>query len=849
MNGYIIRKITNFLLKLLESIVKKLSSILGADMKKRFLIFISLLLSLTIFIFGGCGGEARVKYVGDESNYSTISGDFADSGLATELTDSINLVLSSDSLTRTDEGDFPQSEISKLNENRRSTVEIYSLTESGAGAGSGIFVGFTPSDSSDLSKGGIAYILTCFHVIDSAYGVNIRDLDGNVFSAGLIGADTEGDIALLWAKVDFAVTVAKLGNSSQTLVGETVYAIGNPTGTLGGTVTKGIISAKEREITVENKKMKLMQIDSAINQGNSGGGLYSADGYLIGMVNAGVTYKDGLGFAIPSESILESVNKLISTYQDEAYSSYGYISGRASMDVSLTQFNDNFYYKLNDTTETKSLSTAVLVSTLTDNGSFGKSGKIIAGKDVIKTIELGSDVYNPTNAQDTINYIKNHSEFKVGNVIKLTVLRIGSYTIDKELNAYVYLVEEISVEITLLQLIYCPPSVPQTKTQNAVTTANFIETSCEQENSLVVNTNLENYGDLSQVLEFKEYIGDFLGQKSVFNLAIVSLDRADDSNSCLTQNRKSVVELYSSTLNGGSAGSGVIIGFTRNEQSNGGICYVVTCHHCVENAYQINMKDIYGNIYAMGLIGSDKKTDVAVLWTKLDYTPSVAKFGDISSLAVLDEVYAIGNPTGTLGGTVTKGVVSSLNRSVVVDNRYMELIQIDSAINAGSSGGGLFTTDGYLVGIVNAGAEYKDGIGFAVPENIVFSVVKELLKTYKDGVYNTYGYVKGRVDFYSVTFSDVTNFFTGTYVSVTDIDENCSLYKAGLRTGDKITAVSNGEKGYFVESAGSLSVIFHSYNLKIGDTLTLKISRNGETKEIKAVLNQYIYKPVIKTNS
>ena len=846
MVGYIFIK-ENFLKALKTK--NLLNAFLGADMKKRFLIFISLLLSLTIFIFGGCSGEARVKYVGDETNYSTISGDFADSGLATELTDSINLVLSSDSLTRTDEGDFPQTEISKLNENRRSTVEIYSITESGAGAGSGIFVGFTPSDSSDLSKGGIAYVLTCFHVINSAYGVNIRDLDGHVFSAGLIGGDTEGDIALLWAKVDFAVTVAKLGNSSQTLIGETVYAIGNPTGTLGGTVTKGIISAKEREITVENKKMKLMQIDSAINQGNSGGGLYSADGYLIGMVNAGVTYKDGLGFAIPSESILDSVNKLVSTYQDEAYSSYGYISGRASLGVSLTQSNDIFYYKLNGTEETLNLSTAVLVSSLTSNGSFGQSGKIIAGSDVIKTIELGSDVYNPANAQDTINFIKYHAEFKVGNTLKLTILRISDYSYDAELRTYVYNVEEVSAEITLLQLIYCPPLVPQTQTQNAVTTANFIETSCEQENSFITNTNLENYVDLSLVLEFKGYIGDFLGQKAVFNLAIVSLDRADDSNACLTQNRKSVVELYSSTLNGGSAGSGVIIGFTKNEQSNGGICYVVTCHHCVENAYQINMKDFYGNTYAMGLIGSDKKTDVAVLWTKLDYTPSVAKFGDISSLAVLDEVYAIGNPTGTLGGTVTKGVVSSLNRSVVIDNRYMELIQIDSAINAGSSGGGLFTTDGYLVAIINAGAEYKDGIGFAVPEDIVLSVAKDLLKSYKDSVYNTYGYVKGRVDFYSVIFSDVTNIFAGTYVSVTDIDENCSLYKAGLRSGDKITAISNGENGYVVNSAGSLSVIFHSYNLKIGDTLTLKISRSGETKEIKAVLNQYIYKPVIKTNS
>ena len=187
-----------------------------------------------------------------------------------------------------------------------------------------------------------------------------------------------------------------------------------------------------------------MQIDSAINQGNSGGGLYSADGYLIGMVNAGVTYKDGLGFAIPSESILDSVNKLVSTYQDEAYSSYGYISGRASLGVSLTQSNDIFYYKLNGTAETLNLSTAVLVSSLTSNGSFGQSGKIIAGSDVIKTIELGSDVYNPANAQDTINFIKYHAEFKVGNTLKLTILRISNYSYDAELRTYVYNVEEVS---------------------------------------------------------------------------------------------------------------------------------------------------------------------------------------------------------------------------------------------------------------------------------------------------------------------------------------------------------------------------------------------------------------------
>lgn len=167
------------------------------------------------------------------------------------------------------------------------------------GAGSGVI----------LTEDG--YIATNYHVINGANSVTVRLSDGTEYPASVIGASEMDDLAVL--KIDAsALTPAVMGDSSNLLVGDGAVAVGNPLGELGGTVTDGIISALDREITLDGVSMTLLQTSAAINPGNSGGGLFNLRGELIGIVNAKSAGSEieGLGFAIPinaAQPILERI--------------------------------------------------------------------------------------------------------------------------------------------------------------------------------------------------------------------------------------------------------------------------------------------------------------------------------------------------------------------------------------------------------------------------------------------------------------------------------------------------------------------------------------------------------------
>ena len=189
------------------------------------------------------------------------------------------------------------------------------------GAGSGVI----------LSEDG--YIVTNDHVVDGANTNNVTTKDGQSYTATLIGTDSSSDIALL--KIDATgLTAAVMGDSSQLAVGESVIAIGNPLGELGGTVTEGIISATEREITIDGETMSMLQTDAAINPGNSGGGLFNTYGELVGIVDAKSTGSgvEGLGFAIPindAKTVVESLR------------TNGYVTGRPALGVSLLDIDSS----------------------------------------------------------------------------------------------------------------------------------------------------------------------------------------------------------------------------------------------------------------------------------------------------------------------------------------------------------------------------------------------------------------------------------------------------------------------------------------------------------------------------
>ena len=170
-----------------------------------------------------------------------------------------------------------------------------------SGAGSGVII----------SQDG--YILTCAHVVSGATSVKVQ-LNGSdeSYDATVVGQDSTSDIAVL--KIDATgLTPAVIGDSDALAVGEVAVAVGNPLGTLSNTVTDGIVSALNRQVTVQNNDMTLIQTDASISPGNSGGGLFNANGELIGIVNAKSSYSEaeGIGFAIPINTAMEISRQLI----------------------------------------------------------------------------------------------------------------------------------------------------------------------------------------------------------------------------------------------------------------------------------------------------------------------------------------------------------------------------------------------------------------------------------------------------------------------------------------------------------------------------------------------------------
>ena len=218
-------------------------------------------------------------------------------------------------------------------ENILSVVSISCTYRNGSSTGTGVV----------LSKGG--YIVTNCHVVEDAEAIEILLHDDRVLDAQLVGLDAISDLAVLWVDAD-DLQPATLGDSSALRVGDEVVAIGDPLGIeLRGTMTNGIVSAINRDVNVDGRVMNLIQTNAALNSGNSGGPLLNCYGQVIGintmkmgdsMSIAGV---EGLGFAIPSNTVSEIVNQLISQ---------GYVSGRPYVGIEGEEVSTfyQFYYGL-----------------------------------------------------------------------------------------------------------------------------------------------------------------------------------------------------------------------------------------------------------------------------------------------------------------------------------------------------------------------------------------------------------------------------------------------------------------------------------------------------------------------
>ena len=292
------------------------------------------------------------------------------------------------------------------------------------------------------------------------------------------------------------------------------------------------------------------------------------------------------------------------------------------------------------------------------------------------------------------------------------------------------------------------------------------------------------------------------------------------------QNAESVVEITTETVITssfygqyvtGGAGSGVII------SENG---YIITCAHVIDGASSITVTLSNGESYPAELIGSDSVTDIAVVKINVEGLPC-AVIGDSDSLIVGQKTVVIGNPLGELGGTVTDGIISALDRKVTIDNQSYNLLQTNAAINPGNSGGALFDINGNLIGIVNAKSSGSDieGLGFAIPINDAIYVAQQLIDN---------GYIKGRprlgIYVYDVTeTTDLRQLRSSEYAAllnyITDygpyfLEYDSTQEEGDLQFGDRIVAID----GIAVSSRSDmLSLLNEEY--KVGDTITITVSR------------------------
>lgn len=269
--------------------------------------------------------------------------------------------------------------------------------EEDLGSGSGVII------TSD------GYIVTNNHVVEGGQNIRVCLQDGSEYEATLIGTDSYSDLAVI--KIDATgLPAATLGTSSSMTVGDPVFAVGNPLGVLSSSVSQGIISGLDRTINVDGHNMTLMQTDAAVNPGNSGGGLFNANGELIGIVNAKSYGLDveGIGFAIPMDTAKSIIMDLIDL---------GYVTGRPYLGISMQDVALRFG------------------SGYSSNPFFSFGGNYVTGVQVV-AVEEGSPAQNAgLQVNDVIVGLDDQEitgtsqlsallyEYKVGDTVTISVLR------------------------------------------------------------------------------------------------------------------------------------------------------------------------------------------------------------------------------------------------------------------------------------------------------------------------------------------------------------------------------------------------------------------------------------------
>jgi len=410
-------------------------------MKKRYLIMAAFLFVGT-FTLASCNNSSIIK--NDEDSTLLTNG--------ANVTNQVNSLNQSESLkydpvyvdTSVELGTI--AEASNSNDIETAVEKIYdSVTSITATSASSISSGSAVFFAKDNTLG-FSYLVTCFHVIDGAYSFTVTESDGDTYQASLVAGYEDEDLAILAIETPEAddLTYASFFSNTDTLkLGSTVICIGNPLGKLPGSVSRGVVSYNNRVVKVDSyKSQTLIQTDVAINSGNSGGGLFNNAGALIGIVSAKYSSSgiEGLGFAIPSNTIKDVITELFRTAKYDTANQVweeGYYEGdyEFAFEISLGTYERG--YGFNQTRET-----VAYISSVNSNETY--TGNELKTNDIIRAINidykddsiLDTSLDSFNSITEIMNYLYN-ANLNVGDTITFSVTR-SNQKVDVTFNVIQY---------------------------------------------------------------------------------------------------------------------------------------------------------------------------------------------------------------------------------------------------------------------------------------------------------------------------------------------------------------------------------------------------------------------------
>ena len=277
-------------------------------------------------------------------------------------------------------------------------------------------------------------------------------------------------------------------------------------------------------------------------------------------------------------------------------------------------------------------------------------------------------------------------------------------------------------------------------------------------------------------------------------------------------------------------------GYTKSVSQGSGVLftsdgYIITNHHIIDGALDISVTTYGGTEYTADLIATDAKVDIAVLKIQCENC-HYAELAASEVPPVGTPIAVIGNPLG-YNFSITQGCIGGVDRDVVIEGNEMTLMQLSAPINSGNSGGGVFNSDGKVIGIVNAKlvSTSIEGIGFAISAKDATTAANDLME---------YGYIRGR---FTLGITMTTEFTSSTFkpgypgcVMIIAVDENGNAAKGGLQVRDRILSVKYGDT---VKEVTSMDVITNMLKeCSMGDKIVFTVYRNGATEILEVTLEE-----------